>query len=148
LGAHRPALLAEADWVQTAGSARQLTFAFGVRVPQEASPAQRLTWERHLLGYPLGILRAWLPRLSQDHPACRSLTVLPETRGRMETLGVRLPGWHRGGFGLWDGATWVWAEPQGPHKRPATWEPTLFEGYWRSDPWGGGWFVVTSWRPV
>ncbi len=104
---------------------------------------QRWEWERHLLGYPLAALRAWLPELRARCLDSLPLDAVSERGGRVHTLGVRLPGWHRGGFAFWGGdRAWVWAEPVDDQARPPTWEPVVVTGQWRRDRWGMGVLVV------
>jgi hypothetical protein len=149
LGASRPALLADAEVIRRAGTARQLPLDLGA-VAGAMAPAslrQRWAWEQHLLGYPLGALRAWLPELAARCEGCVPLETVAasERGGRARVLGVRLPGWHRGGFAFWDGArTWVWAEPADDRQRPPTWEPVAVTGQWRRDRWGMGLLVVNA----
>ena len=149
LGGSRPALLADAEVIRRAGTARQLPLDLGA-VAGAAAPAslqQRWAWEQHLLGYPLGALRAWLPELAARCEGCVPLEAVAasERGGRARVLGVRLPGWHRGGFAFWDGArTWVWAEPADDRQRPPTWEPVAVMGQWRRDRWGMGLLVVNA----
>ncbi len=148
LGANRPAMLAEAATLARAGSARQMAFDFATGYAAPASQAQRLAWERHLVGYPLGVLQAWLPELATAGPINTSVRDLAASRGLTTTVGVRLPGWHRGGYAIWDGKDWAWTEVADGTKPPPVWEPVRFEGHWRSDRWGMGWFVVHGWTTL
>ena len=142
LGPNRPAMLAEAGTMARAGSAQQMAFDFAAGYAPEAPRAQRLAWERHLVGYPLTALRPWLAELAAGSVALREL---PGTRGAVTVAGARLPGWHRGGYGLWDGESWVWAEAPEGARSPRTWEPARFTGHWETDRWGMGHFVVQRW---
>ncbi len=149
LGASRPALLAEAETIRRAGTARQLPLGLSASAEDgvPTSLPQRWAWERHLLGYPLGALRAWLPELAARCVDCVPLAVIPEQRGRVRVLGVRLPGWHRGGFAFWDGMqTWVWAEPAAEQEPPPPWEPVVVTGQWRRDRWGMGTLALRAWQ--
>ena len=94
------------------------------------------------MGYPLTALRPWLAELAAGSVALREL---PGTRGAVTVAGARLPGWHRGGYGLWDGESWVWAEAPEGARSPRTWEPARFTGHWETDRWGMGHFVVQRW---
>jgi hypothetical protein len=141
--------LAEAETIRRAGSARQLALELG-QAAAERPPApvtQRWQWERHVLGYPLAALRSWLPELAARYPDCIPLAAVPERRGHVMVLGVRLPGWHRGGFAFWDGDTqWVWAEPVGEQERPPTWEPVVITGQWRRQRAEVGHLAILSWQ--
>jgi DNA polymerase III subunit alpha len=155
LGENRAALLAEAAEVERAGSARQLSlFEEGVggrmAVARETF-AQRLAWERHLLGYPVSALDDPLGAVAERLPARVPLRDLAETAGLPATVaGVRLPGWTGGeGFHLWDGETWVMAKVPGKRsRRPTAWEPLLLEGRWVGDAWGTQWLQVTEIRQI
>jgi len=140
LGESRAALLAEAGEIARAGSATQMAFAFArPEVPPE-SPAQRLAWERHVLGqpvsvHPLALVAGRLP----DHVPLRRLEA---SAGRLVSVaGVRLPGWTGGrGFFLGDGETFVVA--RGTEPSPPPWRPLLLRGRWRGDEWGTRWLQV------
>jgi DNA polymerase III alpha subunit len=142
LGTNRPAMLQEARMMGQAGDARQLAFDFAAGYAPAATASQRLVWETHLLGYPLRSLREALAVLDELYPEATAIRSLPRSRGPVTVIGVRLPGWHRGGFGLWDGSDWCWAESNEDLKWPAVWEPTIFSGHWRQDRWGMGWMMV------
>lgn len=139
LGESRAALLAEAEEVARAGSARQMAFAFAreTAVPAEDA-AQRLAWEMHVLGMPVSVH----PLELADMPAnCLPLRQLPGQRGqRVRIAGARLPGWTGGqGWFLGDGADFVIVRGE---ERPAAWEVVVVNGRYRNDEWGGGWFEV------
>ena len=142
LGTNRPAMLQEARIMGRAGDARQLAFDFAAGYAPAATASQRLAWETHLLGYPLSALREALAALSELYPEATPIEGLPHSRGPVTVIGVRLPGWHRGGFGLWDRSDWCWAESSEDLKWPPVWEPTIFSGHWRQDRWGMGWMMV------
>jgi len=142
LGANRSAMLQEARMMGRSGDARQLAFDFAAGYAPTATTVQRLAWEKHLLGYPLTALREALAVLGEPHPEATAIRSLPHSRGPVAVIGVRLPGWHRGGFGLWDGSDWCWAESNEDLKWPPVWEPTIFSGHWRQDRWGMGWMMV------
>ena len=151
LGASRLALLTEAETIRRAGSAHQL--ALDLQSAATASPpapvTQRWAWERHLLGYPLAALRAWLPALAARCAECVPLAAVPAQRGRVKVLGVRLPGWHRGGFAFWDGdRQWVWAEPVGEQPRLAPWLPVVVTGQWQRRGAAVGHLAILAWREV
>jgi DNA-directed DNA polymerase III PolC len=152
LGESRAALLAEAVEVERAGSALQMSLfgkeTMGQPAVESESLAQRLTWERRLLGYPVSGLREPLKLVTEPLPEHVPLHGLPKKGGRTVTAaGVRLPGWTGGeGFYLWDGATWVIVK--GLEKLPASWEPLLLRGRWIVDEWGMGWLQAASARVV
>ena len=120
LGEHRAALLSAADLARRAGSAQQLAFIFAQTPSPGETIAQRWTWEKRILGYPLQALQAWLPQLATRYPEATTLHQLLETPGqRGLVIAVRLPGWGRGGFYVWDGATWALAKCRGRATNPA-----------------------------
>ncbi|MFN2273119.1 MAG: DNA polymerase III subunit alpha [Anaerolineae bacterium] len=148
LGESRAALLAEAEEIERAGSALQMALfdgeaLAGVQVAPE-SLAQRLDWEKRLLGYPVSALAEPLKLVIGRMPECVPLRSLPETGGQPVTVaGVRLPGWTGGeGFYLWDGQTWVIAKAGNMPTLPASWVPVLLRGRWTADEWGASWFQV------
>lgn len=142
LGSSRAALLAEAEEVQHAGSAHQMSFDL-FQVPAAAeTPAQRLAWERHLLGQPVsvhpldivpGAVRETVP-----------LRELPAHGARpIVAAGVRLPGWTGGqGFYLGDRGTFVIAKGGRALKPPRPWQPVLIHGRWLADEWGDAWLQI------
>jgi DNA polymerase-3 subunit alpha len=140
LAESRAALLAEAEEIQQAGSALQLPFAFARSVVAPKPPAQRLAWERHLLGQPVSVHPLEGVQLP-DHVPLRQL---PEMAGqRVTTAGVRLPGWTGGqGFFLGDGETFVVAKARSADGMPPPWQPLLVQGRWQSDEWGSAWLQV------
>jgi DNA polymerase-3 subunit alpha len=152
LGESRTALIAEAQEVERAGSALQMSL-FEESTPgwlevESDSPAQRLAWERRLLGFPVSGLRDPLKLVSDRLPRCTPLGRLHESDGHTVTVaGVRLPGWTGGeGFYLWDGATWIVAK--GMEKAPPSWEPLVLRGRWITDEWEIGWLQVADLRVV
>jgi len=152
LGESRSALLAEAREVERAGSALQMSMfgeeTLGQEAMEPAPLAQRLAWERHLLGYPVSGLREPLKLVSDRLPECVPLGSLSETRSCAVTVaGVRLPGWTGGeGFYLWDGETWVIVK--GLERLPPSWEPLLLRGRWTVDEWGMEWLQATSLQAI
>ncbi len=136
LGESRAALLDEAEEVQRAGSVYQLAFGFARTAVRPEEPAQRLAWERRLLGqpvsvHPLALVADRLPRYVQ-------LAHLPETAGRAAvTAGVRLPGWTGGpGFFLGDEDSFLVVRQREAARAPRPWEPLLVRGRWVRDEWG------------
>jgi DNA-directed DNA polymerase III PolC len=142
----RAALLADAREVEQAGSALQMTFAFARPEVTPESPAQRLAWERHLLGQPVSVH----PMEVRDLPEHLPLGLLPEHPGRHVTVaGVRLPGWTGGeGFFLGDGETFVVARGGPAQRAPTAWQPLLVRGRWLGDEWGGSWLQVDDIQPM
>jgi DNA polymerase-3 subunit alpha len=139
LGASRAALMAEAEEIRRAGSARQMAFAFALpQVPPEPA-SQRLVWERHLLGqpvsvHPMEVVASQLP----DHLPLHRLPEVPAQQ--VTTAGIRLPGWTGGqGFYLGDGESFVVVKSTPPGKAPEPWQPLVVRGHWLSDEWGGSW---------
>ena len=148
LGINRQAMIREALGVTRAGSARQFAFDFAAPEVEPPTYAQRLQWERHILGYPIGVLREWLPQLQRESKDHRPLSAYPSASGYLKTVAVRLPGRHRRGFAVWDGETWLWAVPAEGFRVPPAWDPVLFEATWRTDRWGTGWLQPQGWRPL
>jgi DNA polymerase III alpha subunit len=141
LGDSRSAMLAELAGMGRAGSALQLAFSFDrPAVPPEA-PAQRLAWERFVLGLPVSV------QPLETVPAHPSQTVplagLPGLAGQpVLVAGYRLPGWTGGeGFYLGDGQTFVLARGAESLKAPP-WQPVLAQGRWLSDAFGTAWLQV------
>jgi DNA-directed DNA polymerase III PolC len=140
LGESRAALLAEAEEIRRAGSAMQMALPFARPAVPPESPAQRLAWEKHLLGQPLSVHP--LELVAEHLPAHVPLRRLPEWVGRPVTVaGVRLPGWTGGrGFFLGDEKTFVMVK--GSESFPPHWEPLLLRGRWVGDDWGTFWLQV------
>jgi hypothetical protein len=142
LGESRAALLAETDEIRQAGSALQMTLGFTGPAVEPEPAAQRLAWERHLLGQPVSVhpLEVVAGRLPPHLPLRR----LPDQAGRRVTVaGVRLPGWTGGqGFFLSDGDAFVTARGDGGRGAPTPWQPLVARGRWMSDEWGTAWFQI------
>ncbi|MCB9422386.1 MAG: DNA polymerase III subunit alpha [Ardenticatenaceae bacterium] len=139
LGESRAALLAEAESIGRAESARQLAFDFGevTAVPPEAA-AQRFEWEKYILGMPISVTPLELAPQSTGLP----IRDLPQTRGKRVTVaGYRLPGWTGGkGWFLCDGDSFIIAQSK---EKPRPWEEVVvMNGRYRQDEWGGGWFQI------
>jgi len=135
LGESRAAMLAEAIRIPRTGSARQLAFDFGVASVPAETPAQRLAWERHILGWPVSVTPL-------DTVACPAadLVTLAEAQAQpgrpVRIAAYRLPGWTGGkGFFLSDGRDFVVAVAA---PTPPAWQPLLVRGRWRWDEWGMG----------
>ena len=145
LGPNRPSMLVEAETLARAGTARQMAFDFAAGYAAPAPRSQHLAWERRLVGYPLEALRPWLAEL-RTRPSITPLASLGRARGGVTVAGVRLPGWHRRGYAIWDGDSWQWTEVDPGQKAPPSWDPVLFHGHWQVDRWGMGRFIVQRWE--
>jgi DNA-directed DNA polymerase III PolC len=145
LGANRATLLAEASEIQRAGSAAQMAFAFAKLEARPESPAQRLAWEKRILGqvvsvHPVALVADHLP----DHTR---LCQLKRSNQRVTIVGVRLPGWTGGrGFFLGDGDTFVVV--QGIDPAPPTWQPIVVHGKWTGDEWGTTWLQAEGMEKI
>lgn len=138
LGDSRLALLAEAEEIGRAGSARQMAFDFAQTKNVSAEDAaQRFDWEKRLLGLPVSVN----PLDLTDKRGDVFINDLPHHRNKRVTLvGYRLPGWTGGkGWFCSDGISFVLV--RGGH-RPAAWDLVWLNGRYRVDEWGGGWFQV------
>jgi len=144
LGVNRQAMLQQATTLGRAGDARQLAFDFAAGYAAPATASQRLIWEKRLVGYPLQSLREVLGALQILFPDAIGVSDLRKRHGPATVAGVRIPGWHRGGFALWDGADWCWARCDDSLKWPPDWEPTVFQGHWQRDRWGMGSMMVRA----
>ncbi|MCP4360978.1 MAG: DNA polymerase III subunit alpha [Chloroflexi bacterium] len=148
LGESCAALLAEAEEIGRAGSANQLSFEFGedAAVPPETL-SQRLTWESHILGWPVSANPiAQLPEATADDVP---LNLIHRLRNQKTTIaGVRLPGWTGSkGFYFGDGHNFIVVKPgPGKQEKLPLWEPVRLSGRWREDEWGGGWFERGEWE--
>lgn len=142
LGESRAALLAKAGEIRQAGSALQMPLGFAGAEVEAEPAAQRLAWERHLLGQPVSIhpLEVVADRLPPHLPLRR----LPEQPGRRVTVaGVRLPGRTGGqGFFLSDNDTFVTTRGDAAIHAPPPWQPLVARGCWTGDEWGAAWFQV------
>jgi DNA-directed DNA polymerase III PolC len=135
LGASRAALAAEVE--ETArGGALQMTL-FAAEPPPAESAAQRLLWERQILGFPVSVHPLDVVSLPAGLTPLAQLAAQPGKR--LRTAGCKLPGGTGGkGFFLADPGTFVTAVPVRGLASPANWEPVLLTGRWLMDDWGGG----------
>lgn len=142
LGDSRAALLAELTGLGSAGSALQLALPFDRPAIASETPAQRLAWERFVLGLPVSVTP--LETITNPPANITPLTRLPEMVGKPVTvLGYRLPGWTGGsGFYLGDGQTFVLARGGDSLKSPPPWQPVVIQGRWLSDAFGTAWLQV------
>jgi DNA-directed DNA polymerase III PolC len=138
----RAVLLAELASLGQAGSMLQLALPFDRPAIAPETPAQRLAWERFVLGLPVSVtpLETIIDRLEETV----SLAHLPRLTAKTVTvLGYRLPGWTGGaGFYLGDGQTYVLARGSKSLKAPASWQPMVIQGRWLNDTFGTAWFQV------
>ncbi|GAB4443819.1 MAG: DNA polymerase III subunit alpha [Anaerolineae bacterium] len=136
LGDSRAALLAEMAGFGH-GSALQLALPFDRPAVPPDTPAQRLAWERFVLGLPVSVTP--LDVLAERPAGASPLAELPETGGQPVTvLGYRLPGWTgTTGFYLSDGRTFVLARGSELLKTPPVWQPLEFRGRWQRDAYTG-----------
>lgn len=127
LGPSRAALLAEGEDVTRSGSVRQLEFAFERPLVAAESAAQRLAWERHLLGLP--ITETPLTALASPHDRLGSLADFRMQLGQSVSAEVyRVPGWTGGaGFFISDGRDIIVARLQ-TGEPPLVWQPVVVQG--------------------
>ena len=149
LGDSRAALLAEAELVDRAGSARQMTFNFASADVSPESAADRFEWEWRLLGQPVSVhpleLVSGLPKVTP----LGQLATSDQRRSRqlLTVAGVRLPGWTGGpGFFLGDGREFVIVRGDEGLEKPEPWLPLLLRGRWLVDEWGSGWLQAEEMR--
>jgi DNA polymerase III alpha subunit len=147
LGANRAGMLAEAERIKSAGSERQMTFAFDEpEVPPE-TPAQALKWEVDVLGQPVSVH----PLDGIDFPT--GYTPLRELddveRQNLTLVGVRLPGWTGGGgFYLADRETYVMTQLREGLRTPKVWSPVVLQGSWVGDGMDSFWFQAGRISPI
>jgi len=148
LAESRNALLAQAPGARR--GALQLAFDFLAAEAEPETPAQRLAWERRILGLPMSVhpLTLARPKLPADVVL---LAQAQRHRGqRLRTAGVRLPGWTGGeGFYLGDEKDYVIAIPgDDAAPLPPLWQPIVVSGAWREDDWGRAWLEAEEWEEV
>ena len=104
------------------GSAQQMAFDFAVRTVDPETPAERLTWEHHILGQPLSVHP--LDVVAQNGQSM-PLSAIKSVDGRsVQTQGIRLPGWTGSkGFFVGDQREFVVARPVAGLASPKVWEP-------------------------
>jgi len=149
LGASRAALLAGAGDIRRAGSTKQMAFVFDDEsdIPADTM-AERLEWERHILGRPISVhpldLVDSLPENAiplRELDAARGQTVI--------VTGVRLPGWTGGpGYFFGDQETFVIARQDESLKTPKAWLPLRIQGRWLNDKWGTHWLQAEAIHPL
>jgi hypothetical protein len=148
LGASRADMLAELQGIRRAGNVQQASFDFAVNPIEAESPAQRLAWESHLLGWPVSVTP--LEALTAQPEGVESLADLPRMPARpVVVAGYRLPGWTGGrGFFLCDGSTFMVVGGNKALASPRPWQPILVHGRYWVDEWGSGELVATRWGPL
>ncbi len=142
LGDSRAGLLAELAGLGQTGSALQLGLPFDSPAVSPEAPAQRLAWERFILGLPISVTPLEIVTMP---PAEKTpLTRLPELGGKPVTvLGYRLPGWTGGvGFYVGDGQTFILVRGSESLKGPPSWQPVVVQGRWLNDAFGSAWLQV------
>ena len=144
LGASRADLLAQLQDIRRAGSVLQSSFDFETDPLAEESAAQRLAWEKSVLGWPVSVTP--LEALEATPPG-PPLADLPDMAGQPVTvLGYRLPGWTgQRGFFLSDGPSYITVATGETLPNPAPWLPVTVHGAWRVDRWGGAEFYASGW---
>jgi DNA polymerase III subunit alpha len=145
LAQSRAALLAEAERMALSGSAGQMAFDFFQPAVTAETAADRLQWERRVLGLPVSVTPlALLPNLPDE---CKSLAEVCRSRGRVTFAGYRLPGRTGGrGFFLSDGRSYLVAQLDESLPIPRSWQPVVGNGRWQEDEWGGGWLQIRAYR--
>ncbi|PON19446.1 hypothetical protein C2W62_02665 [Candidatus Entotheonella serta] len=133
LGLSRAALLDECEDITRSGSVMQLGFAFERASIEAESAAQRLTWERDLLGLP--ITETPLTTLGTPIDQLGSLADFRLQPGQLMSAAVyRVPGWTGGsGFFISDGRDVIVARRQAGEPPPA-WQPVVVQGRLRQSP--------------
>lgn len=146
LGESRAALLAQAQQAARAGSARQMAFGFAQETAvAPESLADRLAWERKLLGWPVSAnpLALAAAETAADTPLAQVHRLRNQ---KTAVVGCRLPGW-TGGRGVYfgDGQHYIEVRlEKNVRSKLRAWQPMRLSGQWRADQWGGGWFAVTA----
>ncbi len=148
LDTSRAAMLASVTGSGAKRSLHQMAFDFAQIDIQPETPAQRLLWERRVLGMP--ITTHPLATVAYDTQGLTSLAQLPTQAGKTGRVAVaRLPGWTGGqGFFVSDGQSYATAiAPQKTNAAkqitaPRSWTPMIITGRWLRDEWGGGWLQV------
>ena len=139
LGDSRAGLLAELTGLGSAGSVLQLALPFDHPAISPETAAQRLAWERFVLGLPVSITP--LETITNPPANTTPLAHLPELAGKAVTvLGYRLPGWTGGaGFYLGDGHTFILTRVGESFRSPSVWQPVVIQGRWLTDAFGTAW---------
>jgi DNA-directed DNA polymerase III PolC len=148
LGESRAALLSAAQEKQNGDNVWQLAFTFDEPTITPETDAQRLQWERQVLGQPVSVHPVAI--MGKAAKGCSTLAQAAAQPGRRLRLAVtRLPGWTGGkGFFISDGTTYLVAIPAGKLPTPRPWTPLVLTGRWMLDEWGGDWVQVEEWEAV
>lgn len=142
LGESRAALLSAAQEKQNGDNVWQMAFVFDEPTITPETDAQRLQWERQVLGQPVSVHPVAI--MGKSAKGCSTLAQAAAQPGRRLRLAVtRLPGWTGGkGFFISDGTTYMVAIPAGKLPTPRPWTPLVLTGRWMLDEWGGSWVQV------
>jgi DNA-directed DNA polymerase III PolC len=143
LVANRARGIREAETVLRSGSPLQHHFDFFEDQPVETeSTADRLAWERRILGLPMSAHPLeGVKAVTNEGVALEE--VVGQAGRKLITHATRLPSWgsHRTFF-MSDQAFFLRVKV--PEDRevylPEVWAPVRLGGTWKEDPWGGGWF--------
>ena len=148
LGESRTALLAAAQGKPNSANTWQMAFLFDEPTVTPETDAQRLQWERQVLGQPVSVHPVAI--MGNAAKGCSTLAQAAAQPGRRLRLAVtRLPGWTGGkGFFISDGTTYMVAIPAGRLPTPRPWTPIVLTGRWMLDEWGGDWVQVEEWEAV
>jgi len=148
LDTSRAAMLASVTGSSAKRSRHQMAFDFAQIDIQPETPAQRLLWERRVLGVPITVHP--LATVGYEAERLTPLTQLAQQVGKPVRVAVaRLPGWTGGqGFFVGDGQSYTTAiAPQKSNATkklttPRSWAPMIITGRWLRDEWGSGWLQV------
>jgi hypothetical protein len=147
LGDSRIALLADVGEIDRGGSTQQMALPLSFETLIEAEDsAQRLSWERQILGLPVSVQPLETVDQLPPHHALHSLA--PAT-GPVTTVAYRLPGYTGGtGFFISDGQTLLVARAPAGLRQPEVWRPVRLTGQLRQDSFGTSWFQVGELTPL
>ncbi len=139
LGEHRAGMLREAEAIGMSGSALQLAFEFAAPAVVAESAADRLEWERRLLGQPISVHP--LDAVASLPTGLTPIAQLPAHPGRRASVAAtRLPGWTGSkGYFIGDRTSFAVAIPGPSLPTPQPWQPVLLHGRWLKDEWGMAW---------
>lgn len=149
LAPHRSHALHQVASAMEAGSPRQHWLpSFERPEPASESDADRLRWEREILGMPVSVFPHQVVRIDRSDQT--PLRDLPKVGAGVHwILGSRLPGRTGGkGYYLFDGSDFILVrvdpESKGFRSRPKSWDAVMLSGRWVQDRWGGSWFDPES----
>ena len=132
------------------GNVLQMSFDFAEPQVAAESKAERLGWEKQILGMPVGVNPLDLVR--DRLPVTTPLADLVQSPGKPVTIaGYRLPGWTGGpGFFLGDGTAFVIVKTSErgrggeKTKAPPPWVPLVLQGRWVGEAYGTCWFEASG----